>query len=148
MRFTNVREREVLDTLREDPETHIVFPERAYRPDGRILIHRDHRNRFLTRYLFEKLIQPDLETLPERVYLLQRCDEKGCQNPYHYQGSRSAKGEVAIRDGRVANAVKTHCLRGHPFTPKNTRLDSRGKRVCRTCDRDRDRERRAQRKAA
>jgi hypothetical protein len=135
VRFTNVREQEVIDTLREKPEAHIVFPERAYRPDGRILIHRNNRNRFMTRYLFELLIQPDLERLSERVYLLQACDTTGCQNPFHYRGSRSPKGEVAIHDNRVANAVKTHCVHGHPFTPENTRVDSRGKRCCRACDR-------------
>jgi hypothetical protein len=33
-----------------------------------------------------------------------------------------------------ANTAKTHCLRGHEFTPENTRL-YRGKRNCRTCGR-------------
>jgi hypothetical protein len=34
----------------------------------------------------------------------------------------------------AANARKTHCLRGHEFTPKNTRMDNGGKsRRCRTC---------------
>lgn len=135
MRFTNVREREVLATLRENPEAHIVFPDRAYRPDGRILIYRDHQARFLTRYLFALLIQPDLESLSERVYLLQQCDTKGCQNPFHYAGFRSPKGERAITSNVVANAVKTHCIHHHPFTPENTRMDKRGKRVCRECDR-------------
>lgn len=29
----------------------------------------------------------------------------------------------------------THCKRGHEFTPENTRIDSRGGQVCRTCKR-------------
>lgn len=148
MRFTNVREQEVLDTLHEDPEAHIVFPERAYRPDGRILIHRNNRNVFLTRYLFRQLIQPDLEKLAERVYLLQQCDRRHCQNPYHYAGFRSPRGETALLSDTVANAVKTHCVRGHAFTKANTYLDPRKKRVCRTCDRDRVRQRRSERKAS
>jgi hypothetical protein len=28
---------------------------------------------------------------------------------------------------------KTACLRGHEFTPENTRVDKRGKRSCRAC---------------
>jgi Recombination endonuclease VII len=28
---------------------------------------------------------------------------------------------------------KTHCKRGHEFTPENTRLDGRGSRCCRAC---------------
>lgn len=148
MRFTNRREQEVIDTLQEDPEAHIVFPARAYRPDGRILIHRDHRNVFLTRYLFRLLIQPDLDNLQEQVYLLRECGTEGCQNPFHHKGYRSPRGEVAIESEMVANAVKTHCMRNHPFTPENTRHDRRGKRVCRACDRERVARRRAENREA
>lgn len=36
------------------------------------------------------------------------------------------------------NKVKTHCKRGHPFTPENTRISTRrtGSRVCKTCHRE------------
>jgi hypothetical protein len=33
------------------------------------------------------------------------------------------------------NANKTHCKRGHEFTPENTKLDRHGWRSCRICDR-------------
>lgn len=39
------------------------------------------------------------------------------------------------------NRAKTHCIRGHEFTPENTALD-RGKRSCRICRRAADRARR------
>lgn len=142
MRFTHVREQEVMSTLRENPEAHIVFPARAYRPDGRILIHRDGRNRFMSRYLFERLVQPDLESLGT-LFLLPTCNTWGCQNPYHFKAWASPKGEIAIASETVANATKTHCHNGHAFTPENTRVDRRGKRVCRTCDRKRAAVRRA-----
>lgn len=32
--------------------------------------------------------------------------------------------------------LKTHCYQGHAYTPENTKLDSRGFRVCRTCCRE------------
>lgn len=32
-----------------------------------------------------------------------------------------------------ANAKKTHCVRGHLFDEKNTRLAKNGQRVCRAC---------------
>lgn len=35
----------------------------------------------------------------------------------------------------VINAAKTHCKRGHEFTPANTRLGKGGRRVCRACRR-------------
>lgn len=33
----------------------------------------------------------------------------------------------------VGNTGKTHCLRGHEFTPGNTRVNWDGKRSCRSC---------------
>jgi hypothetical protein len=141
MRFTRAREDEV---LRERPDAHIVFPERAYESNNRIRIYRDNGNLFLHRYLFTKLVSARLE---RSMFLLRQCAEPLCQNPLHYEVRASPKGEAAVPTG-VANAVKTHCHNGHPFTPWNTRLDKRGKRVCRTCDRERDAERRAERKAS
>ena len=38
------------------------------------------------------------------------------------------------------DGVKTHCARGHAFTPENTRVTAR-QRVCLICRRERDRER-------
>lgn len=32
-------------------------------------------------------------------------------------------------------AAKTHCIRGHEFTPDNTRVDKTGRRFCRACAR-------------
>lgn len=52
--------------------------------------------------------------------------------------------------GALAQAAKTHCPRGHPYSPENTAVyvDPRGKRgrTCLTCRRERDRAR--QRSAA
>ena len=50
-------------------------------------------------------------------------------------GSRSENSHDAIRNGRHAQSVKTHCKNGHEFTPENTRLHSTG-RYCRACSRD------------
>lgn len=29
--------------------------------------------------------------------------------------------------------TQTHCVKGHPFDAHNTKLDARGRRICRTC---------------
>ena len=38
-----------------------------------------------------------------------------------------------VRHGRHAQANKTHCLRGHEYTAKNTTLTAKGHRQCRQC---------------
>lgn len=40
--------------------------------------------------------------------------------------------------GTAKNRNKTHCLRGHEFTPENTSMSLSGSRSCRTCRRDRN----------
>lgn len=58
----------------------------------------------------------------------------------------------SIRHGTCYWAARTHCSKGHEFTPENTRRKDRGGRVCITCRREWDRNykaeyRRAQRAA-
>lgn len=40
------------------------------------------------------------------------------------------------RHGTNVNANKTHCRRGHEFTPENTKVTSKGGRGCITCERE------------
>ena len=57
---------------------------------------------------------------------------------------RMLAGEGLLKGGKDQfgnwNADKTHCIRGHEFTPENTRFRN-GRRECRECCRMRDRER-------
>jgi hypothetical protein len=53
-------------------------------------------------------------------------------------------GHLEVVSGRInvlrglgptaRNARKTHCLRGHPFVPSNTKIKKGGYRNCRTCN--------------
>lgn len=43
-----------------------------------------------------------------------------------------------------ANFLRTECPRGHPYDSENTRISKAGTRQCRSCQRDRDRRRRAE----
>lgn len=54
---------------------------------------------------------------------------------------RSANVVDMVEAGNHNNARKTHCKRGHEFTPENTRVEVRPTttvRICRTCSRERD----------
>lgn len=53
-------------------------------------------------------------------------------------GSRSENGFDRVRNGIHPMATKTHCKRGHEFTPENTKLERNGRtRRCRACERAR-----------
>ncbi|QXN74235.1 HNH endonuclease [Gordonia phage Cafasso] len=58
-----------------------------------------------------------------------------------YWGTPGDNAVDMVRHGRHRNARKTHCDRGHEFTPGNTYMRPSGKRLCRTCKRDYERER-------
>ena len=51
-------------------------------------------------------------------------------------GTHSANQRDQIAHGRHANTTKTHCARGHAFTPENTyHYPNRRHRACRKCRR-------------
>lgn len=67
------------------------------------------------------------------------CKNKDCWNPEHlYIGSISDNAKDSYKAGRIHfNSTKTHCKRGHEYTPENTRMLKSGSRVCIQCERDR-----------
>lgn len=61
------------------------------------------------------------------------CRVTSCVNPDHLEPVTVRENVVVRGTGITAlNAVKTHCPRGHEYTPDNTRT-WRGKRNCRAC---------------
>lgn len=85
--------------------------------------------------------------IPEGRSLRHTCANPRCINPEHMEPI--TPGELALRSDSpwAQNAVKTHCPKGHPYTPENTRV-RRGQRQCRECERAYNRRRWAAQKAA
>jgi hypothetical protein len=52
-----------------------------------------------------------------------------------YLGTQKDNARDMVARGRYAsgNAAKTHCKRGHEFTPENTTRNRLGHRRCREC---------------
>ena len=77
---------------------------------------------------FELFVGP----VPDGMTLDHECHTTNCVNPDHLTPKTCLEN---VRNGKTHNAVKTHCKRGHEFTPSNTRL-YRGRRVCITCSKE------------
>lgn len=70
--------------------------------------------------------------------VMHKCDQRLCINPMHLQiGTPGDNVLDAAAKGRHHNARKTHCKRGHEFTPENTwiKVGKKGNvmRGCLTC---------------
>jgi hypothetical protein len=79
--------------------------------------------------------------VPDGLELDHLCRNRGCVNPAHLEAVTHA--ENSARSPVTAQAVnrrKTHCKRGHEFTPENTLILSGKYRSCRACAKRRSEE--------
>lgn len=69
-----------------------------------------------------------------KLYIDHRCRTKACCNVDHLRVVTPRVNALENSVGHAAtNAAKTHCKKGHKFTPKNTRITNKGGRECRQC---------------
>jgi len=71
--------------------------------------------------------------ITEGLQACHNCNNSKCVNPSHIrEDTVSSNIKDLVLAGNHNNARKTHCKRGHEFTPANIYL-YRGKRHCRAC---------------
>ncbi|HEY6021612.1 MAG TPA: HNH endonuclease signature motif containing protein [Candidatus Paceibacterota bacterium] len=80
------------------------------------------------RFAYESIIGP----IPDGLTLDHRCRNRACVNPAHLEPV--SRGENTLRGKTItaANRAKTHCPKGHEYTPENT-YNWSNRRVCKTC---------------
>ena len=99
---------------------------------------------FAHRFAYELLVGP----IPDSLPLDHLCRVPACVNPAHLEPVTTRTNVLRGIAPAARNAVKTHCLRGHPLDAKNTRVDAAGGRHCKTCRVIRQRAARAAERAA
>jgi hypothetical protein len=95
------------------------------------------------RVAYEMLVGP----IPNGLSLDHLCRNRSCVRPSHLEPVTNRVNVLRGAGLAAANAAKTHCIRGHEFTPENTYLTRKG-RDCRICHTQFCREWRLKRKEA
>jgi hypothetical protein len=74
--------------------------------------------------------------IPAGLHIDHLCRNRWCCNPDHLEAVTSGEN---FRRGMSPSAVQARssfCIRGHEFTPDNTRIYRNGRRVCMQCQRE------------
>lgn len=81
------------------------------------------------RISYEHFVGP----IPAGLQLDHLCRVRNCVNPEHLEPVTARENTLRGEAPAALNARKTHCIRGHEFTPENTYVQSGGGRGCVAC---------------
>jgi hypothetical protein len=87
--------------------------------------HKAHRWRYLR----------EVGPIPDGYTLDHLCRVKLCTNPEHMEPVSHRTNVLRGVGPTAANAAKTHCKHGHPLSGENLRINAKGQRICRECER-------------
>lgn len=93
----------------------------------------DGKSRKAHRVTYESLIGP----IGDGLQIDHLCRVRNCVNPAHLEAVTMLENIARSIPG---NTLKTHCPKGHEYTPENTYTSKVGKRHCRACSAERYRE--------
>jgi hypothetical protein len=71
--------------------------------------------------------------VPDGLELDHLCKNTSCVNATHLEPTTHKENVLRGNGPTAQNAIKTHCINNHAFTPENTYLRTDGGRQCKTC---------------
>lgn len=71
--------------------------------------------------------------LSKGLYIDHLCRLRHCVNPAHLEPVSNRENILRGLGLPAQNRTKTHCKRGHEFTPENTYRYTNGSRACKAC---------------
>jgi hypothetical protein len=104
---------------------------------GRFKLPRQRKDISAHRWAWEEVNGP----LTEGKTLDHLCRNTLCVNPDHLEPVTMRENILRGTNTAANHARKTHCVNGHPFSGENLFITKNGQRMCRTCRRQWERER-------
>ena len=101
----------------------------------------DGKSRLAHRVIYEALIGP----IPSGLTIDHLCRNRSCVNPEHMEIVTQRTNTLRGVGASARNAIKSHCIHGHPFEAENLRIRPDGSRECRECANERNRRYRRER---
>ncbi|WP_442867636.1 HNH endonuclease signature motif containing protein [Citricoccus sp. NR2] len=99
--------------------------------EGYGIISVNNTGRLAHRISYEEQVGP----IPHGLTLDHLCRNVQCINPEHLEPVAAGVNAMRGEGPAAQNARKTHCPKGHGYTPANTYIQKQGWRVCRECHR-------------
>lgn len=131
-------------------QNKILTPDTGPRGHQSVSLYRNYKRTH--RYIHQLVLENFIGACPEGMEALHWDDNKLNNSLENLRwGTRSENLFDCVRNGKHHYAKRTHCSRGHEYTPENTRQRSRGRsvsRVCRECERIKNRAQKAAKKKA
>lgn len=72
-------------------------------------------------------------SIPDDMVIDHLCRKTLCVNPDHLEPKSQHANILCGESPSALNAAKTHCIRGHEFTPENIQVTTHGGRQCIAC---------------
>lgn len=102
---------------------------------GHVTLHfiEDGKQKRKSVYAHRVMYESEVGLIPTDMEIDHLCNIPACINPAHLEVVTGRENLMRGNSFSSINARKTHCKRGHEFTPENTAIVTKGKYTMRNC---------------